>query len=201
MTKLIDKNNVKHHFVYKTTNLINGKWYIGKHSTYNLDDGYLGSSKHLKSAIKKYGKHKFKREILVFCDSEQDAYIKEAELVTMEVVQNPMTYNKMPGGEGGQKRFTDEELNEHLRERQRKWREANSERKREYYEVNRERILECRQEYYEANRERILEQKRVYNQTHRERIRKRKQEYYAANRDEYNARRRAKYAANKNKNL
>lgn len=197
MMKEDNKNNVKYHFVYKTTNLINGKWYIGKHSTSNLDDGYLGSSKHLKSAIKLYGKENFQREILVFCDSEQDAYIKEAELVTMEVVNDPNSYNKMPGGEGSHRRFTDEELKEHLREKNRKWYEANREHKREYYKDNREK----RQEYYEANREHILEQKRVYNQTHRERIRERKQEYYEAHRDEINARQRARRAANKNKNL
>lgn len=33
------------HFIYQTTNLIDGKWYRGKHSTKNVDDGYLGSGK------------------------------------------------------------------------------------------------------------------------------------------------------------
>lgn len=127
MTKVID-TNVKYHFVYKTTNLINGKWYIGKHSTNDLNDSYLGSSQHLKSAIKKYGKENFIREILLFCDSEEAAYEKDAELVTMEVVKNPMTYNKMPGGKGGQKMRTDDQL----KERSREWREANRERRREY---------------------------------------------------------------------
>jgi hypothetical protein len=33
----------KYHIIYKTTNLINGKIYVGMHSTDNLNDGYLGS--------------------------------------------------------------------------------------------------------------------------------------------------------------
>ena len=45
----------KFHFIYKTTNLINSKYYIGMHSTSNLKDGYLGSGKYLRSSIKKYG--------------------------------------------------------------------------------------------------------------------------------------------------
>lgn len=57
-------------FIYKTTNLTNGKIYIGKHSTDNLDDGYLGSGKYLKQSIKKYGKNNFISEVIEFADSE-----------------------------------------------------------------------------------------------------------------------------------
>ena len=49
-------------YIYKTTNLINGKIYVGK-SLY-LPDGYLGSGLRLSGAIKKYGKNNFRREIL-----------------------------------------------------------------------------------------------------------------------------------------
>lgn len=42
--------------VYKTTNIINGKYYIGVHKTTNPNDSYLGSGKAIKEAIKKYGK-------------------------------------------------------------------------------------------------------------------------------------------------
>jgi hypothetical protein len=45
------------HYIYKTTNLINGKIYIGKRSHKNPEkDKYLGSGNVLKQAISKYGK-------------------------------------------------------------------------------------------------------------------------------------------------
>jgi len=50
------------HYIYKTTNLITKKFYIGKHSSQNIEiDTYLGSGILLERAIKKYGKHNFKK--------------------------------------------------------------------------------------------------------------------------------------------
>ena len=42
----------KFHIIYKTTNLLNGKIYVGLHSTDNLNDRYMGSGWVLKYAIK-----------------------------------------------------------------------------------------------------------------------------------------------------
>jgi hypothetical protein len=61
------------HFIYKTTHP-NGKYYIGRHSTPNLEDGYLGSGKWV-SQIKK--KDKLVREIVEFVDSFEELIIKE----------------------------------------------------------------------------------------------------------------------------
>ncbi len=59
----------KYHFIYKTTNLINGKFYIGMHSTSNLKDGYLGSGKRLWFSIKYHGRENHIIEIKSFkCD-------------------------------------------------------------------------------------------------------------------------------------
>ena len=44
------------HYIYKTTCNITNKYYIGMHSTSNLEDGYLGSGKRLRYSIRKYGK-------------------------------------------------------------------------------------------------------------------------------------------------
>lgn len=52
------------YFLYKTTNLVNKKYYIGVHAGNVLDESYLGSGRLIKYAIKKYGRNNFKREIL-----------------------------------------------------------------------------------------------------------------------------------------
>ena len=53
--------------IYKTTNLINGKFYVGKDASNNPN--YYGSGLLLAKAIKKYGKENFKKEILLQCQS------------------------------------------------------------------------------------------------------------------------------------
>jgi len=89
----------KYHFIYKTTNLINNRYYIGLHSTDNLDDGYLGSGTYLNRAIKKYGKPNFKREILEFHKSRKDVILREKELVTLLEVQDVNCMNMVRGGQ------------------------------------------------------------------------------------------------------
>jgi hypothetical protein len=87
--------------IYKTTNKINGKIYIGKHQTKNLDDDYIGSGKHLWNAIKKHGIENFEKEILFVFDNEPEMNAKEAELVTEKFVLENTNYNICPGGQGG----------------------------------------------------------------------------------------------------
>ena len=88
-------------FVYKTTNLLNGTYYIGVHSTWNIDDGYLGSGKRLKRSINKYGKENFKREILAFFETNKESYEYEAHLVNEELIKDELCLNLKPGGSGG----------------------------------------------------------------------------------------------------
>lgn len=88
------------HYVYKITNLINGNYYIGKHSADKIDDGYLGSGTLLMRAIKRYGVANFKKEIIQFCDTSKDAYDIESKLVTMAQVNDRACYNLVVGGNG-----------------------------------------------------------------------------------------------------
>jgi group I intron endonuclease len=103
--------NIKRMVVYKTTNLLNGKIYVGKDESNS--DWYLGSGFILKRAIEKYGKANFKKEILEYCDSrdlleEREKYwIKE-----LKATDPNIGYNVAEGGTGGNTFFgkTDEEM-------------------------------------------------------------------------------------------
>jgi group I intron endonuclease len=89
--------------LYQTTNLINGKLYIGVHKVVNtaLSKRYLGSGDRIKAAIKKYGRENFVRKTLVEFKCFEDAYAEEAKVVTKEFVKRLDTYNICLGGKGG----------------------------------------------------------------------------------------------------
>lgn len=87
--------------IYQTTNLINGKIYIGQHKTKIINDDYLGSGVELKEEIEKYGRENFKKEILFVFDTLDEMKQKEHELVTVEFCLREDTYNRALGGGGG----------------------------------------------------------------------------------------------------
>jgi hypothetical protein len=86
--------------LYKTTNVINGKYYIGIHTTDDIDDNYLGSGSLFIKALKKYGKHNFKKEILEIFENIEDALIAEKKYVITNQEDNN-SYNLRTGGIGG----------------------------------------------------------------------------------------------------
>lgn len=94
-----------HHYVYRVDNLLNGKYYIGKRSCFGdpEDDLYMGSGKNIQRAIKRYGLENFKKTVLAEFDTEEDAYLCEAELVTKDTLLDPLCYNVCLGGIGGQR--------------------------------------------------------------------------------------------------
>ena len=87
--------------IYKITNKINGKIYVGKHQTKDLNDGYMGSGKLISASIEKYGIENFQKEILFQFDNEAEMNAREAELITEEFCLREDTYNLCPGGKGG----------------------------------------------------------------------------------------------------
>jgi len=86
------------HFVYLTTNLVNGKQYVGDHSSDNLNDGYLGSGIVIVKAIKKFGKEKFQREILEQFDSKNKAENSQQKYIEQFNTLVPNGYNISPTG-------------------------------------------------------------------------------------------------------
>ena len=87
-----------HYTIYKITNLINSKFYIGKHETLNPYDSYMGSGIALQRAIKKYGCKNFRKQILFNFSSRKEMDIAERILV---VIDHEVSYNLGRGGEGG----------------------------------------------------------------------------------------------------
>ena len=106
--------------VYKTTNLVNGKYYIGVHKTDNPNDGYLGSGRRLWQAITKYGWQNFKKEVLFDFSTLEEAFHKEEELVEI-ARRDPNCYNLNKGGRGGWDFLTDAERLAASRKGSEKW--------------------------------------------------------------------------------
>lgn len=85
--------------IYLTTNLINNKKYIGADS--NNNPNYYGSGIKIKAALKKYGKHNFKKEILEECDLSM-LFEREMFWIKLHDAVNSIDYyNMSEGGSGG----------------------------------------------------------------------------------------------------
>lgn len=88
-------------YIYKTTNLTNGKIYVGKHAATAFDTAYIGSGKIFSKALKKYGKKNFDCILLEAADTEDDLNRLEKHWITKLNARNPQIgYNINEGGEG-----------------------------------------------------------------------------------------------------
>ena len=91
----------KYCFVYKTTNLVTGEYYLGCHLTDDLDDGYLGTGHNIIKQIKEFGKENFKREIIKFFDTKEEAFEYERFIINEETLSDDKCLNINIGGHGG----------------------------------------------------------------------------------------------------
>lgn len=105
-----------YYYIYMTTNLINGKKYIGQHKG-PLNDSYLGSGTIIKKAIKQYGRENFQKEILCICDSRENANQQEKTYIKkFNAVEDNNFYNLDDGG-----------YQQNIAQQYQKWKESNPE--------------------------------------------------------------------------
>tara|TARA_R110000868_G_scaffold4290_3_gene27256 strand:- start:321 stop:980 length:660 start_codon:yes stop_codon:yes gene_type:complete len=106
------------HYIYKTTCDVTNRYYIGMHSTNNLEDGYMGSGLRLRRSIRKYGEDNHTKEILGFYDNRKLLSEAEKEAITEDMVVDKDCMNLRGGGEGG---LPSEEHHKKMRAGTTKW--------------------------------------------------------------------------------
>lgn len=89
------------HYLYKTTCLVTGRYYVGMHSTSKLDDGYMGSGKRLRYSLRKYGIDNHVKEIIKFFESRELLIEAEIKAITPDMITDNNCMNIMSGGTGG----------------------------------------------------------------------------------------------------
>jgi hypothetical protein len=139
------------HILYKTTCKVTEKFYIGVHSTDNVEDGYLGSGVIIAKSLKKYGKENHNREILEVFNSREELLTREAEIVNEELLQNPLCMNIHLGGMGNCQAAVDF------------WKMPENAEKRKQRGITTMRVLWKSEKFREDTRERIS--KRIRNTT------------------------------------
>lgn len=95
---------MKYRYIYKITNKINGKIYIGKRTSIKEPqfDRYMGSGIKIGLAIKKYGEENFNKDILEICESEEELNEKEKYYINLyNSLDDKIGYNIHLGGKGG----------------------------------------------------------------------------------------------------
>lgn len=89
-------------YVYKTTNLLNGKIYIGQHKSLIHDKKYFGSGKYIKRSLALHGVENFSNEILEWCDTVEELCEREIFWISKyNSLDNSIGYNIMKGGQAG----------------------------------------------------------------------------------------------------
>ena len=208
--------------IYKVTNKINGKVYIGQsadigrrwrqHMTAE-DDTYFHK------AIQKYGVENFKWEVIEQCKKKD---LDEREIYWIEYYDSfNKGYNCTKGGDGvsgGEdhpmwkggvsldkdyyRQYSKQYYQankEEAKEKMKEYYEANKEKKKEYYEANKEKRKEKMKEYNEVNKEKIKQQQKEYYETNKEKRKEKKKEYNEVNKEKIKQQQKEYYETNKEK--
>ena len=104
-------------YIYKITNSINGKIYIGQHKAQRFEpELYFGSGKLLLQAIKKYGKSNFTCELVAECDSQDELdFMEQFYIQNFNTLDLTVGYNLTAGGYGGGRLHVPQETREKIR--------------------------------------------------------------------------------------
>jgi group I intron endonuclease len=101
------KESCKYHLIYMTKNMVNGKSYIGCHSTNNLLDEYYGSGKKLLEEVSLFGRKSFLTGIIEFCGID-DLHEREKYWIKFyDTFNNGYNLNGGGGGTYGKKHTPD----------------------------------------------------------------------------------------------
>ena len=193
--------------IYKVTNKINGKVYIGQsvdigrrwreHMTAK-DDIYFHK------AIQKYGVENFEWEVIEQCKKKD---LDEREIYWIEYYDSfNKGYNCTRGGDGvsgGEDHprwkggVTSDE--DYYRQNSKQYYQANKEKKKEYYETNKEKIKEKAKEYYETNKEKAKEYGKEYYEENKEKRKQQHKQYYQVNKEKIKEKKKEYYEAHKEK--
>jgi hypothetical protein len=88
------------HYIYKTTCLITGRYYVGMHSSNKLNDTYMGSGKRLRYSIRKHGIENHTKEILEYFESRELLIEAEKNAITPDMITDNNCMNMVEGGGG-----------------------------------------------------------------------------------------------------
>ena len=96
-------NIYSHHkpfiFYYSINNITN-EFYYGETALKRHQNGYIGSGAKFFKNVKKYGKENFTSIIIESFDTKNEAKQKEREVVTPDLLKNPLCLNTLIGGGG-----------------------------------------------------------------------------------------------------
>jgi len=90
-------NSKKYHYIYKITRF-DGAYYIGLHSTNDLNDGYFGSGTRIRRSVKCHGRDAHTLLILEFYPTRESLVLREGEIVNQALLDDPLCMNILPGG-------------------------------------------------------------------------------------------------------